>query len=124
VKLDKKIIFAGVATIAGLVAIVLAVSYFGVKKDAELTYFYYSLVCPHCKIVEEYMAENNITDKIKIVSKEVSESKDNAEELLLRAGKCGYKMEEVGVPMIWKDGVCIMGDQPIIDYFKQIEEQK
>lgn len=123
-KTDKKIIFAGIATIVGLIAIVLAVSYFGVKKDAELTYFYYSFICPHCKTVEEYMTENNITDKIKIVSKEVSESRDNAQELLLRAGECGYKMEEVGVPMLWKDGICVMGDQPIIDYFKQLEEQK
>ncbi|MDD5099190.1 MAG: hypothetical protein PHP35_02505 [Candidatus Colwellbacteria bacterium] len=116
--MDKKIIFWGVVAIIAIIITVGIVSYLGIKKDAELIYLYYSDFCPHCKTVENYIVESDISSRLKIVSKEVSQSKENASELYLRAGECGYKVEEVGVPMLLAGGKCFMGDQPIIDYFE------
>lgn len=121
---DKKTIFAGLAVAGGLIAIIATVSYFGSRGNEDSTYFYYSLTCPHCKVVEEYMAANGTEVKIQIVKKEISESPENAQEFLRRAGNCGIKSEEAGVPMLWKDGKCTVGDQPIINYFKEIDANK
>jgi len=117
-------IFAGLAVAGGLIAIIAVVSYLGSKREAGLTYFYYSLTCPHCKIVEEYMAANGTESKINMIKKEISEDSDNAQEFLRKAGNCGIKSEEAGVPMLWKDGKCTVGDQPIINYFKDIDANK
>ena len=49
---------------------------------------YYSFTCPHCKVVEQFIAENNITYKINFTEKEVSLNSGNAEELVLVGKYC------------------------------------
>lgn len=79
---------------------------------------YYSKTCPHCQNVEEFITANNIASQVNFTEKEVSENKNNAEEMLALAKKCNISASSVGVPFLWDGNVCILGDQDIINFFK------
>ena len=110
----------GFAVIAAIATIVGLGFYFSGKEEDKIIFFY-SLTCPHCKVVEEYMAANNTEAKIKMAKKEISESKANADELVRKSAACGIEPEEMGVPLLWNEGKCLVGDKDIINYFKEID---
>lgn len=90
------------------------------SQNSELV-LYYGNTCPHCKVVEDYIAANNIGKKLEISQKEVFQDKANREEFTAKARICKLDMENLGVPMLWdaKNAKCYEGDQPIIDFLKQ-----
>jgi hypothetical protein len=110
------------AVVAGIVTtIILTVHGTGKTTTSQTNrVFYYGSTCPHCKIVEEFIKANNVKTKYDFSEKEVYGSKSNADELIKRGRECGLDENSVGaVPMFWNNGTCIVGDQPIIDFFKQ-----
>jgi len=80
--------------------------------------FYYGSTCPHCKNVEKYFEDNNVSSKIQFQSKEVYENQANAKELLAVAQKCGLDTSSIGVPFLYAGGKCYIGEQEIIDFFQ------
>lgn len=82
--------------------------------------FYYGSTCPHCKIVEDFAKANDVKSKYDYTEKEVYGSKSNADEFIKRGTECGLDKDSIGaVPMFWDNGTCIVGDQPIIGFFKE-----
>ena len=75
--------------------------------------------CPHCAKVEKYLSKNNIKDKISFKEKEVYYNQDNAKELAEKAKICGLPTDSIGVPFLWNGTKCYIGDQDIINFFKQ-----
>ena len=93
-----------------------------VEQEAEdLSVLFYGSTCPHCIVVEEWLAENaEIEEVAGLVMKEVYENKDNSTEMTQKAKECGVATENgIGVPFLYDNGTCLMGDQPIIDYLKE-----
>jgi|GEM_PF-530679 glutaredoxin len=80
---------------------------------------YYSESCPHCKIVEEYIETNHVGEKIKFAQKEISQTAENREDFIAKAGGCGIAKENMGVPMLYLSGKCYLGEQEIINFFKE-----
>jgi len=80
---------------------------------------FYGDGCPHCAIVEEYIEENKIQDKISFVQKEVYYNQSNAKELEAKAKICELPSDSIGVPFLWDGEKCLIGDQEIINFFKQ-----
>jgi len=80
---------------------------------------FYGIGCPHCAVVEKYIKENSIGDKISFVQKEVYYNQSNAKELQAKAKKCGLPVDSIGVPFLWDGEKCLIGDQDIVDFFKQ-----
>ena len=91
-----------------------------VLNNNDTVIFYYSLTCPHCKITEQYMTDNDIDSKIRIVRKEVSKSQANSIELQQAAKKCNISPDETGVPFMAYKGSCYMGDVDTINLLKQL----
>ena len=84
----------------------------------EDTILFYSNQCPHCKDVENYIAENNIRTKLTFLEKEVS-AKDSADLMIARQKDCKIAQEMVGsVPFLWTKDKCYIGSDEIIQYFK------
>ena len=79
---------------------------------------YYGNTCPHCKIVEQYLTDNKVPDKVKFAQKEVYDNKDNALELAARAKTCGLDTDAIGVPFLWDGKECIQGQEQVIAFFK------
>lgn len=80
---------------------------------------YYGETCPHCRIVEKYITDNKIDQKIKIAHKEIYNNQANNDELVSKANHCQLDLKTVGVPFLWTGSDCLIGDQPIIDFLNQ-----
>jgi len=82
--------------------------------------FYYGVTCPHCKNVEAYMIEVNASSILQVESKEVYLNETNADELIKIGKFCKLQKDYVGaVPLAYYNGVCFLGDTPIIDFLKK-----
>jgi len=82
--------------------------------------FYYSNTCPHCADVEEWMKENKLEERVKVIKKEVYDNRANALELSQVAQKCGISANSIGVPFLYTpEGKCLIGTPDIIDYFSK-----
>ncbi len=88
------------------------------NQSSSQIILFYGDGCPHCAIVEEYINENNIQDKVPFVQKEVYYNQSNAQELQTKAKICGLPTDEIGIPFLWDGEKCLIGDQDIIDFFK------
>ncbi|MFH1546152.1 MAG: hypothetical protein ABIE14_02150 [Patescibacteria group bacterium] len=93
------------------------------NKQSQIILFYGD-GCPHCVIVEEYIERNDIEEKISFEQKEVYYSKKNANDLGDKAKMCGLPTDNVGVPFLWDGSECFVGDQEIIEFFKQQSNEK
>jgi hypothetical protein len=80
--------------------------------------FYYSNTCTHCKVVEEFVVSNKISEKVSFQSKEVGADSANAADIMDKASKCGIKQEDIGVPMLWDGAKCYVGQDDVINFFK------
>ena len=88
------------------------------NQPASQIILFYGDGCPHCALVEEYVSQNQVESKVPFVKKEVYYNKQNASELAERAAACGMPTDSIGVPFLWDGAKCLVGDQPIIDFFK------
>ena len=94
------------------------------SKATKQIILFYGDGCPHCALVEKYVAENNVAAKITFVKKEVYYNDKNAEELAAKAKICGMPTDSIGVPFLWDGSKCFVGDQDIIDFFKENASRK
>lgn len=85
------------------------------KQPAQI--LFYSTSCPHCKIVEQYINDNNVKNYLVFDELEVSANPANAQLLVKKANSCGLPTEGLGVPFFYDGTKCLVGDQEIINYF-------
>jgi glutaredoxin len=90
------------------------------KYSSDEIIFFYGVTCPHCKNVEAFIDENNLDAKLKITKKEVYYNQTNQKELMDFARKCGLREGEIGVPFIYYDGKCYIGDKDGISLLKSL----
>ncbi|MEI6596740.1 MAG: hypothetical protein WCL13_00820 [bacterium] len=88
------------------------------EEQSQITLFYGD-GCPHCKIVEDYIKQNQIAIKISFAQKEVYSNQANSMELEAKAKICGLPANSIGVPLLFDGEKCFIGDQDIINFFKQ-----
>ena len=86
--------------------------------DLNKIVLYYSDTCPHCLVVNKYLEENKVAEKMSFEHLEVGKNQDNAKLLMESAKACGVKSQEVGVPFLQAEGKCLSGDKDIIEFFK------
>lgn len=80
--------------------------------------YYWSATCPHCAKVNEFLEGWEHADKLELTKFETGDTK-NALRLQARAASCNMPRTQVGVPLIYTTNEqCILGDEPIISYFK------
>ncbi|MDD4409762.1 MAG: hypothetical protein PHW52_03885 [Candidatus Pacebacteria bacterium] len=121
---NKRIIIKGVIFLLFLVCSIFILSEnkkdhvsVNLLNDYESLVLYYGNTCPHCKIVEKYIEDNSLRETMKIVDKEIHDDK-NLGELNERASICGISSSSIGIPFLWSEGRCYVGDEEIINYLK------
>jgi len=112
-----------------IIIIIGAFFYFKMQNDKKLlasvqdkTIFFYGDGCPHCANVEKFFQDNNVESKIQFEKMEVFNNRGNASLMdLIASKKCNISSNDLGVPFLWDgpDKKCILGDQDIINFFKQ-----
>jgi hypothetical protein len=88
-----------------------------IKKQPNQILFY-SDSCPHCKIVEQYISDNNVKNYLVFGQLEVSKNPANSQLLVEKATSCGISTDSLGVPFFFDGKNCFVGDQDIIKYFE------
>ena len=89
------------------------------KAENEIILFY-SIQCPHCKELEDFLHDNNIHAKINFVEKEVSQDKANVKELIKIMQKCNIpKRNYIEIPFLWTGHECLIGSDDIIKFFTE-----
>lgn len=91
--------------------------------DADIILFS-SQTCPHCLKVKDYIKANDIKSKVSFSEREVGligEAKANAEFMAEKQKACKLDEKSVGaIPFLWsKDGKCLLGDEEIINFFRE-----
>ncbi len=79
--------------------------------------------CPHCAKVSKYFQENGILEKYDIEEKNIHGDSECALEFNRICQNHGIPLKERGIPMLYFEGQCLMGDKPIIDFFENMEFQ-
>jgi glutaredoxin-related protein len=77
---------------------------------------FYSNSCPHCRNVEQYIAENNVASRYDFDQKEITTDQNNTALLIQKAKICGEDLNTLGVPLLFDNGKCYSGDKEIINY--------
>lgn len=88
-------------------------------KDSEeqpRIIIFYGKGCPHCKDLEDFIAKNNLEEKVKTESLEVWFNKENAKLLAAKAEECGITNDKVGVPFMYSEGKCLSGTPDVENY--------
>ncbi len=115
---EKKNIFI----IAGVVLIVVLIILFYFTNSVagpKGIILFYGEGCPRCKIVDDFISQNKIEDKVKFTRLEVFNNKDNAGILLQKASICKIDQNNIGVPFLWDGTNCLVGDEDVISFFKK-----
>lgn len=115
-----KPLIVGLIVIAAIISLILAS--LATKKPTEevsAMVLFYGETCPHCKIVEQYINENNVRAKIKFQELEVYNNKANAALMVEKAKLCGIEATRgLGVPFFFDGKNCLRGDVEIVNFFK------
>ena len=78
--------------------------------------------CPHCEVVDEFLVTWEGKDKVAVEKREVWYNKTNAQIMAVRAEDCGIAKSDLAVPfLVTPDGKCLLGDEPIINLFKELK---
>lgn len=89
------------------------------EVDSAQVIFFWGDGCSHCENVEKYFAENGkLDEKLGIQKMEVFKNKGNQDLFMKITKKCGIGG---GVPVLYKEGKCTVGDTPIIEELKKIK---
>jgi len=89
-----------------------------ISTDTDI--FYWGETCPHCHDTIDWMEENIIDGKLKVIRKEISKNDNNAKELIQNAKICGINEKEVGIPfMFTKTQKCLVGTPDITSYLRE-----
>lgn len=87
------------------------------NPNASVVY-YYGDGCPHCADTQEYFDENGIEYGEDFAKKEVWKNKSNNDEMVRRAEECGLDTSRLGVPFLYAEGECFIGQPAVTGYFK------
>lgn len=131
--MDKTTIFIIIAIILAAVLFFVFFSGTASKVSVEPTalpegiVLFYGQECPHCKNVEDFIAANNIDQKVKSTKLEVPFLGKTSPELVANAELAGQLAQKckldvgsgVGIPFLYDGkGNCLVGDADVIKFFK------
>lgn len=85
---------------------------------SDIIYFYWD-TCPFCKVVDKYILENNIEQKVKFTKLETSKNSTNKQIQSQRAVACGLQENNLGVPFVWDGKNCHTGQNNVINFFSK-----
>lgn len=81
--------------------------------------FFYSNDCGHCQKVKQYIADYKIEEKVSFSLVEAFTSEANYDLFNEKAAACRLSGSRKGVPLIYENGKCYVGEIEAIDFFKK-----
>jgi glutaredoxin len=111
---------------AGTLAVIVGIVWWGLSEetdrpafDASVTTYFYGAECPHCKNVNVFLEENKVAEKFAFEKREVWHDRANQALMKEAAALCGIQPGGMGVPFLFSEGKCLVGEPDVIGFFKQ-----
>jgi len=82
------------------------------------TILFYGDTCPHCKVLEQFLDENKINERMTIEKREVYKDAGNAKLMMEAVTRCSLSPNNVGVPFLWTENKCFVGGDETTNFFK------
>jgi len=79
---------------------------------------FYGDTCPYCLVVDRFVEDNKVEEKISFKHLEVYRNQANAALMTAKARVCGLNTNSIGVPFLWDGANCLIGDRDIIAFFE------
>lgn len=108
-----------------VLAIVLLIAIFAFSKGRDAdpkdisesqAILFYSDTCPFCQNVNEYIEDNEVRKHFDFLSLEIG-NLNNSRLLDEKALACGIAPNRVGVPFLWVEEDCLIGEPSIVNFF-------
>ena len=108
---------------AFLFVAICGIIYWGIRDTRESTdtnplsttetVLYWGDGCPHCERIDKLLEEYRIAEKVSFEKREIWNNKANAREMERRAKACGMASGEIGVPFLFAEGQCFVGEPDV-----------
>lgn len=111
--------------LVGALVVIVGLVYWGLQSeklpasDPNAIVYFYGEGCPHCKVVQDFLDANRISEKVSFEKREVWYNKANAREMERRAAACGIKPEGMGVPFVSAENQCFIGEPDVKRFFSE-----
>ena len=90
------------------------------SSDSPYT-FYWNEDCPHCHLVLDFFDQTDLDENLQVVKRETTENSVR-NEFIKDFLACFPEETQAAVPFLkGPDNLCLLGDTPIIDFFKSQE---
>ena len=86
----------------------------------EQVTLFWGVTCPYCHTVREKISEEKLDEKIDIVEIELQENKENLPKFEEKIKECNIDPQQAGIPMLFVDGKCYQGVDPIMEKLRGI----
>lgn len=134
--MDKKIVFSVLIVIfAGMVFWGFQSGFFTKNPGSDVTatplpegiVLFFGEDCPHCKIVEDFITQNKIADKVSFTNLEVPFGLKSSPQLMSNA-KLAIKLAQgcnmdvsngISIPFLYDGKNCLLGQDDVINFFKE-----
>jgi len=84
-------------------------------------FYFYSKNCTHCTTVNDYVALNNVKQKLFYVSQDIDTDKNALALIQVIGRQCKLSVADLAVPLFWNGSRCYVGDTDVISYFKTLK---
>ena len=91
-------------------------------RAAEKAILYYGEGCPHCAQVHQFLADHQLS--IEIEEKEIYRHPENAQEFNRLCDEKNIDLMRRGVPFLYAQGKCFIGDREIINFLKNYQSSQ
>jgi hypothetical protein len=83
---------------------------------------FWGTTCPYCHVVREEIGERGLDEKVEITELEIYENKGNLKIFQEKVSECKIEANKAGVPMLYSNGECFMGVNPILTKLAQLAD--
>jgi len=90
----------------------------------EQVTLFWGVSCPYCHTVREKISEEKLNEKIDIVEIELQENKENISKFEEKIKECNINPQQAGIPLLFADGKCYQGVDPILEKLHGMVEGK
>ncbi len=86
----------------------------------EQVTLFWGVSCPYCHTVKERISEEELDEKIDILELELQENRENITQFEEKIKLCNINPQQAGIPMLFADGKCYQGVDPIMEKLRGI----
>ncbi len=84
-------------------------------------FYFYADSCPHCVVVNEYIRDNKVRQKLYFITQNAGTDQYSVNLLHSIGKRCAINEADLAVPLFWDGQKCYLGEEGVISYFQTLQ---